>query len=453
MSAVVTKKRIPRRSVLRGAGAALALPLLDGMIPALTAMQRTAAKPVRRLGVVYVPNGMMMPHWTPAGEGAGFELSPILQPLAPVRNQVLVLSGLADQSAEPVGGGGAGPHARASGTFLTGVHIKKTEGADIQAGISMDQLAARVLGQETQLASLELALESVEILGGCDAGYSCAYTNTISWRSPTTPLPRETDPRAVFERLFGVNDTTDPEARRARTLTNRSLLDDVTDKVASLQRGLGPRDRAKLEEYLEAVRDVERRIQKAESGVGQDLPTVEQPAAIPQSYADHATVMFDLLALAYRSDLTRISTFMLAKEISGRAYPEIGVPDSHHPTSHHQNDPEKLAKLAKINTFHMQQFATFVDKLQQIPDGDGSLLDHSMFLYGAAISDSNTHFYDNLPLVLVGGGGGLLSSGRHILYRGDLPVTNLHLSLLGRLGVPTERLGDSTGTLDYLSGI
>ncbi|MBM3778516.1 MAG: DUF1552 domain-containing protein [Acidimicrobiia bacterium] len=453
MSGILTKRVLSRRTVLRGGGTILALPLLDCMVPPLTALNQTAARAVRRLGVVYVPNGMMMPHWTPSTEGSGFELSPILAPLAPVRGYAVVLSGLADRSATPVGGGGAGPHARASGTFLTGVHIRKTEGADIQAGISMDQIAARTLGQNTQLASLELALESVEILGGCDAGYSCAYTNTISWRSPTTPLPMENDPRAVFERLFGVSDTTDPEERRARLSTERSLLDAVADKAASLQRGLGPRDRGKLSEYLDAVRDVERRIQRAEEQAGRDIPAVEQPAAIPPTYAEHAEVMFDLLALAYQSDLTRVSTFMLAKEISGRAYPEIGVPDSHHPTSHHQNDAEKLAKLAKINTFHVQLFARFVEKLMAIPDGDGSLLDHSMFLYGAAISDSNTHFYDNLPIVLVGGRSAGLAGGRHVRYMGDPPLTNLYLSLLDRVGVQTERLGDSTGRLEYLSDV
>jgi hypothetical protein len=452
MSTIATKRHIPRRAVLRGAGAVLGLPLLDGMIPALTALQRTAARPPVRMGVVYVPNGMMMPHWTPAGEGRAFELSRILAPLAAVKDQVTVVSGLCDQSAEPVGGGGAGPHARASGTFLTGVHIRKTEGADIQAGISMDQIAAKVLGQETQLASLELALESVEILGACDAGYSCAYTNTISWRSPTTPMPMENDPRALFERLFGANDTTDPAARGARAKLDRSLLDAVTDKVADLERALGPRDRLKLAEYLDAVRDVERRIQKAEEQSRQELPSLDKPAAIPPGYADHARLMFELLALAYQTDLTRVSTFMMAKEISGRAYPEIGVPDSHHPISHHQNDPDKLQKLAKINTFHVAQFAQFAERLRAIPDGDGTLLDHSMLLYGAAISDSNTHFYDNLPLVLVGGGGGI-TGHRHIRYQGDPPVTNLYVSMLEKIGVPVDKLGDSTGRLSDLSGI
>lgn len=449
----ITKKHLSRRTILRGFGAAVALPLVDAMVPALSALAGTAAKGVRRIAIVYTPNGMMMPNWTPKGEGASFEFSPILEPLAPFRERTVVLSGLADKYGWPQGDEGTGDHARAAATFLTGVHVKKTEGADIQGGVSMDQIAAKALGSETQLASLELALESVEFLGACDSGYSCAYANTIAWRSSTTPLPMENDPRAVFERLFGAADSTDTAARRARIAKDRSILDSVADRVRELQRGLGSRDGAKIAEYLDAVRDVERRIQKAEEQSTRELPTVDRPAGVPPTFEEHARLMFDLLLLAFQTDMTRVSTFMLGREVSGRAYPEIGVPDSHHPTSHHQNDPEKLAKLAKINLFHIKQFAYFVEKMRTTADGDGSLLDHSMLLYGSAISDSNVHMHDNLPLVLVGGGAGQIKGGRHLRYPKDTPVTNLFLNMLDKLGVSAEGLGDSTGRLPYLTDV
>ena len=449
----ISQKHLPRRTVLRGLGASLALPLLDGMVPAYAALRKTAANPVRRLGVCYVPNGMEMRAWTPSGEGRELELSQILQPLAPFRSQVNVLTGLADKVAVPRPGEGIGDHARASATFLTGVHVKKTEGADIRAGVSMDQIAARTLGAETQLASLELGVDSVETLGACDAGYSCAYTNTIAWRTATTPLPMENDPRAVFERLFGSTDSTDAAARLARIRQDRSVLDYVGDRVAGLQQTLGPGDRTKLDQYFDAVRDVERRIHKAEEQSDREIPLFEQPAGIPDTFEAHSRLMFDLLALAYQTDLTRVGTFMLSREVSGRAYPEIGVPDSHHGCSHHQNDPAKLEKLAKINTFHMQQFAYFLDKLQSTPDGDGTLLDHSMLIYGSGISDGNIHFHMDLPVVMVGGGGGALKGGRHLRYANDAPLTNLYVSVLGKLGIPVEQFGDSTGKLEYLSEI
>ena len=449
----ISQKHLPRRTVLRGLGASLALPLLDGMVPAYAALRKTAANPVRRLGVCYVPNGMEMRAWTPEGDGRGFDFSQILRPLEPFRNQVNVLTGLADKVAVPRPGEGIGDHARASATFLTGVHVKKTEGADIRAGISMDQIAARQLGAETQLASLELGVDSVETLGACDAGYSCAYTNTIAWRTATTPLPMENDPRAVFERLFGSTDSTDVAARLARIRQDRSVLDYVGDRVAGLQQTLGPGDRTKLDQYFDAVRDVERRIHMAEEQSDREIPLFEQPAGIPDTFEAHSRLMFDLLALAYQTDLTRVGTFMLSREVSGRAYPEIGVPDSHHGCSHHQNDPAKLEKLAKINTFHMQQFAYFLDKLQSTPDGDGTLLDHSMLIYGSGISDGNIHFHMDLPVVMVGGGGGTLKGGRHLRYANDAPLTNLYVSVLGKLGVPVEQFGDSTGKLEYLSEI
>jgi Protein of unknown function (DUF1552) len=450
---ILTKKYLPRRTFLRGLGASLALPLLDGMVPAYAQGRPTAATPVKRFGAVYVPNGVEMRMWTPKAEGHDFGFSPILEPLEPFRDQTFVLSGLADKVAVPAPGEGIGDHARAASTWLTGVRVRKTEGPDIRAGVSLDQLAAQHLGAETQLASLELALDSVEVLGACDAGYSCAYANTIAWRTATTPLPMENNPRAVFERMFGASDSTDPATRQARLAQNRSILDFVADEVQALNRALGAGDRGKLTEYLEAVRDVERRIQTAEGQTTRELPVVEQPLGIPDTFDAHARLMYDLLALAYQCDLTRVGTFMIGKEVSGRSYPEIGVPDGHHACSHHQNDPVKLEKLAKINRYHMQHFAYFLEKLRQTPDGEGSLLDHSMFIYGSGISDGNIHFHLDLPMVVVGGGAGTLKGGRHVRYGNDMPLANLYVSVLDKLGAPMDQFGDSTGKLDYLTGI
>lgn len=449
----ITKMHLSRRTFLRGAGATIALPLLDGMIPALTALGKTAAKPVCRFGVVYIPNGMMMPQWTPAAEGSQFAFKPIMEPLAPFRDRLVVLTGLVDKPAYAAPGEGGGDHARAAATFLSGVHAKKTEGRDIRAGVSVDQIAAQTLGQHTQLASLELALESTDLLGACDVGYSCAYSNTIAWRTETTPLPMENDPRAVFERLFGDSDTTDPAVRLARQREDHSILDAVTDKVAALQRRLGSGDRTKLTEYLEAVRDVERRIRKAEEHAARELPVVQRPAGIPDTFEEHAKLMFDLQVLAYQSDLTRVITFMMAREASQRAYPEIGVADPHHPLSHHQNKSEKLAKLAIINAFHARLFAHFLEKLRATPDGEGSLLDNVAIVYGAGMSDSNQHLHSDLPILLAGGAAGQIKGGRHLRYPEDTPVTNLLLTLLDKVGVPAESVGDSTGRLVHLSGV
>ena len=435
---IITQKAIPRRTVLRGLGASLALPLLDGMVPAYAALRNTAATPVRRLGVVYVPNGMMMEHWTPTTEGTGFDFPTILQPLAPFRDDIQVLSGMRGVES-------AGPHARASTRFLTGVPSKPDDGSDLQAGISMDQIAGRVLGRETQLATLEVALDGRDFAGSCDDGFSCAYTNTIVWANDTTPLPMENNPRAVFERLFGDTGSTDPAIRAARLARDASLLDSVTERAADLSREVGPRDRAKLSQYLDAVRDIERRIQMAEAQSDRELPVVDQPAGIPGTVGEHAALMFDLLALAYETDLTRVTTFMLGREITGRTYAEIGVPDAHHPISHHQKDPAKLAKLTKINQYHVQLFSAFLERLRTTPDGDGSLLDHSMIIYGAGMADSNTHGSKNLPILLAGGGAG--TGGRHITYPEDTPLANLHLSLLETMGIPIETLGHSTGQL------
>ena len=441
---IITKKAIPRRAVLRGVGSTLALPLLDGMVPALTAVARSPARPTNRFGAVYVPNGMIMKSWTPATKGAGFEFTPTLKPLESFREHLLVLSGLNSNPSITQQGQGGGVHARASTRFLTDIPPKSTQGTDLEAGISMDQIAAKVLGQHTQLASLELGLESTESAGSCDVGFSCAYTSTISWRGPTTPLPMEHDPRAAFERLFGDGGSTDPRARLARMRQQRSILDSITQTAARLDRGLGPGDRLKLAEYLDAVRDVERRIQNAEEQNTQELPVVDHPVGIPASFDAYAKVMFDLQVLAYQSDLTRVTAFMLGREFSGRTFPEIGIPDSHHPISHHQNDPEKLAKMVKINVYHATLFAYYLDKLRATPDGDGTLLDHVTIIYGGGMSDSNAHDPHNLPILLVGGGGGR-TGGRHLVYPKGTPLANLHLTVLETLGVPVKSIGDSTG--------
>ena len=443
---ILTQKAISRRTVLRGVGASLALPLLDGMVPAFAALRTTAANPIRRLGVVYVPNGMMMPHWTPTSEGTGFSFPKILQPLEPFRPYIQVLSGMHGVESE-------GPHARASTRFLTGVPSKPDDGSDLRGGVSMDQLAGRVHGRETQLASLELALDGRDFAGSCDDGFSCAYTNTIAWANEFTPLPMENNPRVVFERLFGDSGSTDPSVRQARLAKDASLLDSVTERAADLSRELGPHDQAKLGQYLDAVRDIERRIQMAEAQSDRELPVVEQPAGIPGSVGEHAALMFDLMALAYETDLTRVVTFMMGREITGRTYAEIGVPDAHHPISHHQRDPEKLEKLTKINQYHVQLFSAFVERLANTNDGDGSLLDHSMLVYGAGMGDSNAHASTNLPILLAGGATG--SGGRHVQYSKETPLANLHLSLLDKMGVPVDQLGHSTGRLSIepLSGV
>ena len=441
---IITKKAIPRRSVLRGIGATLALPLLDGMVPALSAIRTTAARGMRRFGVVYVPNGMAMEHWTPTGEGTAFEFSPILQPMTPLRDRTLVLTGL-----NPGPGGGA--HAGASTKFLTGVAGRMTDGAEIHSGTSIDQLLGKELGQYTQLSSLELALDGRDFAGSCDAGFSCAYTNTISWRTPTTPLPMENNPRVVFERLFGDSGSTDPAVRLARIKEDRSILDSVTEKVADLQQGIGPEDRHKIGQYLDAVRDVERRIQKAEEQSARELPLVQQPAGIPATFEEHMRLMFDLQLLAYQTDLTRVASFMVGREISGRTYNQIGIPDAHHPLSHHLDDPVKIGIMSKINTYHVVLFAEFVEKMRSTPDGDGSLLDHSLLLYGAGMSNSNAHAPINLPIMLVGGAGGGLEGGRHITYPEDTPMANLLMAIMDALGVPMDQVGDSNGMLDVLS--
>ena len=446
----ITKMHLPRRTVLRGLGATLALPLLDAMVPALTAQSRTAAAPVKRFGVFYVPNGMSMPYWYPKTEGPLDQLPPTMQSLQALKDRVLICGGLDDEPANLVKGA-SGDHARSAGTFLTCVPFKMTAGADVSNAVSVDQIAARELSKETQLASLELGIESNAMIGTCDGGASCAYTNTIAWRTPTSPLPIENDPRAVFERMFGTSGSTDPEVRLARMRRDRSILDLVGAELDGLERLVGSGDQLKLAEYFEALRDVERRIQMAEQQNTRELPVVDQPVGVPSDYAEHAKLMMDLLALAYQTDLTRISTFMLAREVSGHAYPEIGVSDSHHPLSHHQDEAPKLERLHKINEYHFQQFAYLVAKLDALQEGDGSMLDSTLFLYGTGISDSNTHFHDDLPIALVGGKNAGIKGGRYIRYPADTPLGNLHVTILEMLGVPVEAFGDSTGRLDRLT--
>jgi hypothetical protein len=448
----ITKRHLSRRTVLRGVGVSLALPLLDCMVPALTALGQTAAAParLRRLGVFYVPNGMSMGYWFPKTEGPLQNLPPTLQSLAALKDRVLLLGGLADNPANLVDGGG--DHARSAGTFLTATPFKLTSGADVFAAVSMDQVAARELSKETQLTSLELCIESNAMLGSCDAA-SCAYTNTIAWRTPSTPLSPERDPRAVFERLFGTSGSTDQAARLARLQRDRTILDVVAPELRRLQRNLGPGDRTTLSEYVDVVRDVERRIQTAEAQSSRELPLVDEPSGIPDGYATHAKLQMDLLALAYQADLTRVSTFMLAKEVSGRAYPEIGVSDSHHPLSHHQDEQPKLERLHKVNEYHFQQFAHLVAKLAATPEGDGTMLDHTLLLYGTGISDSNMHFHDDLPIAVVGGQKVGIKGGRYVRHPLGTPIANLYLAILDTFGVHIERFGDSTGRLATLTHI
>ena len=437
---MVTGRRLPRRTFLRGVGAAVALPLLDCMAPAFAAIRRSAARAVQRLGVVYVPNGIVMADWTPASEGPLADLPPILRPLAPFRERLVVVTGL--RSGPP----DYAVHAVASTRFLTARPPRPSSGIEVEAGVSMDQVAARAFASHTPLASLEISLEKAES-GACDIASSCIYTDTISWRTATTPLPMEHNPRAVFERLFGDRDGTGPEARQARLEMRRSILDSVTEAATDLRRSLGAADTAKLGEYLDAVRDVERRIQQTELRDAGELPAIDRPAGVPAAFPEHARLMFELQLLAYRTDLTRVGTFMIGREFSGHAYPEIGVRDAHHPLSHHQHDPRKLAALTRISTHHAAQFSGYLERLQSTPDGDGTLLDNIVLIYGGGMSDGNSHSPDNLPVVLAGGGSGALEGGRHLRYPDGTPLENLHATLLAKLGVPVERFGDSSGML------
>jgi len=439
----VSQKAIPRRMVLRGIGATLALPLLDSMVPAFSALAATPAKPINRFGVVYVPNGMIMQNYLPTTEGPAYELTPTLSALAPFRDQVQVLSGL---NCIPTPGRPGGAHAKASTRFLTDISPPTSE-TWLDAGISMDQILAQETGKHTQLASLELAIESGETAGACDTGYACPYTNTISWKSANTPLPTQNNPRLIFERLFGDSTSTDPKERLSRMRQQQSVLDSVTQEVARLGGSLPASDRTKLTEYLDAIRGVERRIQIAEEQGNQELPLINHPVGIPADWETHVKLMFDLQVLAYQTDLTRVITMMLGHEHSGMTYPQIGVPDAHHPISHHQREPEKMAKVSKINAYHVKMFAYLLEKLRSTPDGDGTLLDHMTLIYGAGIADSNSHAPVNIPFILAGGGAGNLKGGRHTHFQ-DMPLANLHLTLLDQLGVHIDKIGDSTGRVD-----
>ena len=444
---IVTKKHLSRRTMLRGVGAALALPMLDSMTPAMAAPATLNTAPALRLAFTYIPNGINFKEWKPATEGANYEFTRILKPLEKYREDILVLSGLDLHNGNALGDGG-GDHARAGASYLTGVHCRKTTGSDIHGGVSADQMAASVVGAKTRVASLELGCEDSRTVGNCDSGFSCAYTNSISWRTPTMPMPPETNPRVIFERLFGSDDLkVDPAVRARRTLLRTSILDLVGERTRKLEADLGPSDRHKLDEYMTGVREVERRIQMAESDTRRFVPSIDEPAGVPVEFAEYTKLMFDLQILAFQADLTRVSTFMIGREGSVRTYAEVGVPDPHHPITHHQNKPELLEKIAKINVFHVQLFSYYVEKMRSIQDGDGSLLDHSMVVYGSALCDPNRHQHENLPTLLLGRGNGKLNPGRHVVYPQGTPMTNLYMALLDRMDVHPERIADSTGLL------
>ena len=447
--------QIPRRTFLRGLGTAVALPLLESMAPGLSrAASVSASAPSggipKRMAFVYLPNGMNMSDWTPKSEGEGFDLPPILQPLQLFQKDFLILSGLAHDKGRPHGDG-AGDHARASASYLTGCQPRKTQGADIRVGVSVDQVAAGKLGQHTRLPSLELGCDHGKQAGNCDSGYSCAYSFNISWKTEFTPMPAEVDPRLVFDRLFSNNVRGEAVENRAkRDLYHKSILDFVQEDARGLKANLGNTDKRKLDEYLTAVRELETRIERAQKFAAA-MPDYDKPTGIPKDYQQHIRLIYDLMALAFQTDTTRISSFISAHDGSNRQYPFIGVSDGHHDLSHHQNDPAKKEKIAKINRFHTTQFAYFLQKLQGIREGEGTLLDNCMIVYGSGLGDGNAHNHDNLPVLLAGKGGGTIRPGRHIRYEKETPMANLFLSMLHQMGAPVERFGDSTGKLSLLS--
>lgn len=441
---------LSRRTVLRGLGTAVALPWLESMGPMATWADEAApasAKAPNRMAILYVPNGKNMPDWTPKSEGPGFELTPILEPLSPVKEDLLVLTGLTADKARPHGDGG-GDHARALGAFLTGAQPRKTDGTDIRAGISVDQVAASRIGDGTRLASLEIGTEAGSMAGNCDSGYSCVYSSTMSWKSATQPLPKEVNPKLVFERLF----STTPDAQRLkRDKLRKSIVDFVREDAGSLQATVGANDRRKLDEYFTAIRDIEVRIAKAEKLPPVKTPDIAAPTGIPASYEEHLKLMCDLVVLAFQADVTRVVTFVLANEGSNKPYPFINVPEGHHDLSHHGNDLAKRAKIRDINKFHTTQLAYLLTKLKSIKEGDGTLLDHSMVAYGSGNSDGNAHNHDDLPIVLAGHGCGTIKPGRHVVYPKETPLNNLWLAILNRMECKVETLGDSTGVLNGLA--
>jgi len=439
---LITKKHLPRRTFLRGVGVSLALPLLDSMIPAQTLTRKTAAAASPRLGFVYVPHGAIMDKWTPATDGSGFEFPPILKSLEPFRDRLNIVSGCGHRAADSTA-----VHSLSPTTWLSGVRPKPTQGTDAFAGVTADQIAAMAIGQDNILPSMELAIEDHSgLIGACDRDYGCIYMNTLSWRTPTTPLPMEVNPRKVFERMFGQGGSA--ADRLARIDSDRSILDAVTKEATGLQAKLGPQDRIKISEYLENVREIERRIQKASQQVDPNMKLPEQPAGIPFSYEEHVGIMYDLLALAYQANVSRVFTFMMAREVSNRTYPQVGVSDGHHATSHHQNRADKIEKLVKIQTYHLTLFSKFLQKLNTTQDGDGSLLDHSLILYGSNMSNSNAHNHFPLPTLVLGGGAGTMKGGYHIKQPDHTPMTNVLLTMLHKAGVPVESLGDSTGVIE-----
>jgi hypothetical protein len=438
------RKKISRRTVLRGAGTALALPLLDAMIPAMTTSAKTvaSAENLRRIGYVYMPMGFNPARWIPAGEDLS-KLPSSLQSLASVADQVTVLTGMDLQNAYP------GSHATSNSAFLSAARAKRTESNDYYLGTTVDQIAAKKIGQQTQLPSLELSMDLLSNVGQCDNGYACVYQNNLSWSSPTTPLPSEAHPRLVFETLFGEGGT--PEQRQQALKQRASLLDSVTVEIQRLKRRVGAGDRNRIDQYLSSVREVERRILRAEETAKDNpLPDLDRPVGVPTAYADHARLMFDLQLLAFQGDITRIVSFQLAREASTRTYPEIGVPDPHHPITHHGGNPEKLEKVAKINQFHVSLFAEFLEKMRAIPEADGNLLDHSVYLYGSGMGDPDAHDHTNLPIIVAGGAAGKLAGNRHVRFDQPTPLSNLHLTLLNKVGVPLETFSDSTGTVEEL---
>ena len=441
---MLTRKALPRRTFLRGLGASIALPLLDAMIPSMTALADTPANPkrLRRLGFVYMPMGCDHSTWTPEGDTLE-ELSPTLSPLANVRDHVSAITNLELKNAYP------GTHATSNAAFLSAVTAKRTESTDYYLGTTVDQIAAQQIGQGTQLPSLELAMDLVSMVGQCDNGYACVYQNNLSWSSPTTPLPSEAHPRLVFETLFGQGGTA--AERQAAIRRRASLLDSITDEIRRLERSLGPNDRTRVSEYLDTVREVERRIQQAEATSKENpLPDLDRPQGVPAAYSDHARLMFDLQRLALQGDITRVVTFQLARETSNRSYPEIGISEGHHPLTHHGNDPKKIAKVAKINNFHVSLFADFLESLQATPEGNGSLLDNVLYMYGSGMGNPNVHDHHNLPILVAGGAAGNMQGGRHIRYKDSTPLANLHLTMLDKVGVRLDSFADSNGTVDEL---